>query len=137
MVVKDQAQVEKQVKTRPVTRLKVLCKILFEQYLFGYNETKFIFHQMARKYVREEVYKPWKILKAMDMAPKGSLNYRGIETLRLVELLQKWERGFLPSSTAIQDKAHKMFEVGQTVCPIKQIISPLGEMFTFEYERTL
>jgi hypothetical protein len=73
----------------------------------------------------------------MDMAPKGSLNYRGIETLRLVELLQKWERGFLPSSTAIQDKAHKMFEVGQTVCPIKQITSPLGEMFTFEYERTL
>jgi hypothetical protein len=92
---------------------------------------------MARKYVREEVYKPWKILKAMDMAPKGSLNYRGIETLRLVESLQKWERGFLPSSTAIQDKANKMFEVDQTVCPIKQITSPLGEMFTFEYERTL
>jgi hypothetical protein len=30
-----------------------------------------------------------------------------------------------------------MFEMGQRVCPIKQVTSPLGEMFSFEYERTL
>ena len=80
-------------KTRNVTRLKVVCKVLFEMFLFCYDETRFVFHQMARKFVREEIYKPWKILKAMDMSPKGSLNYRGIETLRHVECLQKYERG--------------------------------------------
>lgn len=106
-------------KTRSVTHLKVVCKVLFESFVFGYHETRLVFHQMVWKYVREEVSKPWKILKAMDMAPKGSLNYRGLETLRQVESLQKWERGFLPGSISIQDKANKMFEVGQTVCPIK------------------
>jgi len=124
-------------KTRNVTRLKVVCKVLFEMFLFGYDETRFVFHQMARKFVREEIYKPWKILKAMDMSPKGSLNYRGIETLRHVECLQKYERGFLPSSSSVQEKAQRMYEVGQELCPIKQETSPLGEMFSFEYERTV
>jgi hypothetical protein len=87
--------------------------------------------------VRQVLYVPWKILKAMDMAPKGSLNYRGIETLWQVESLQKWGRGFLPATSVIQDKAKRMFEMGQRVCPIKQVTSPLGEMFSFEYERTL
>lgn len=124
-------------KTQPITRLKVLCRVIFGGYLFGVQETKLVLHQLARDYGRNEVYKPWKILKAMDLAPKGSLNYRGIETLRRAEGLQKWELGFLPSRSNLQEKARRMYEVGQTVCPIKHTPSELGEMFIFDYEPTL
>jgi hypothetical protein len=68
-------------RTKPTTRLRALCKAVFNGFVFGVQETKFVLHQLARKYVRAEVFVAWKILKAMDLAPKGSLSYRGIETL--------------------------------------------------------
>jgi hypothetical protein len=114
-------------RTRPIIRLKVVCMALFEYFVFGYHETKLVFHDIACKYVRQEVYVPWKILQAMDTA----------QTLRQVKSPQKWERGLLPGTTVIQEKATRMYEMGQRACPIKQITSPLGEMFSFEYERTL
>lgn len=54
-----------------------------------------------------------------------------------MEGLGKWEQGLLPASSTIQEKAQRMYQRGQVVCPICPTPSPLGEMFTFEYEPTL
>ncbi len=123
--------------TKTINQLKAVCRALFESFIFGAHETKLFLHNMIRKYVQAEVFVAWKILKAMDLAPKGSLNYRGIETLRSVEGLGKWEQGLLPASSTIQEKAQRIYQRGQVECPIRRTPSPLGEMFTFEYEPTL
>jgi hypothetical protein len=39
----------------------------------------------------------WQVLRAFDLSPVSGLNYNGIETLRKVEELEKYERGILPS----------------------------------------
>lgn len=59
----------------------------------------------------------------MDLAPKGSLNYRGIETLRQVEGLDKYGQGFLPSSSLIQDQARKMYEKGNKYAQSGRLIA--------------
>ncbi len=92
-------------KTQPITRLRAICMALFGSFIFGVHEMKLVLHNLIRKYIRAEVFVAWKILKAMDLAPKGSLNYRGIETLRQVECLEKWEQGLLPSSSTIKEQA--------------------------------
>jgi hypothetical protein len=59
------------------------------------------------------------------------------ETLRKVECLGKWEQGFLPSSSCVQEKANQMYQRGQVECPITHVNSALGEMYQFEYEQML
>lgn len=123
--------------TKPIKRLRVLCKVLFEQCVFGEEETRSVLTSVVRKYVRSEVFVPWKVLKAMDLAPKGSLNYQGLEILRGVEGLDKWEQGSLPARSTVQKQGRKMYEVGQQIIPIKAVDCDLGEMFMFEYEPKL
>lgn len=123
--------------TKPINRLRILVKVLFQNFIFGVDATSSVLSSLVRKFVRSSVFVPWKILKAMDLAPKGSLNYRGIETLRQVEGLSPWEQGLLPSRSTIQSQAKKMYVKGQQVIPIKAVDCPLGEMFQFDYERKL
>lgn len=123
--------------TKPVTRLRVVADVLLQNFLFGVDATSSIFTSLVRKFVRSSVFVPWKILKAMDLALKGSLNYRGIETLRQVEGLAPWEQGLLLSRSAIQSQAKKLYLKGQEVIPIQAVDCPLGEMFQFDYERKL
>ena len=73
-------------------------------------------------YARTEVYVPWKILKAMDLAPKGCLNYCGIEVLREVEGLDRYEQGMLPSRSSVQKVARKMYDVGQEIIQFLLIV---------------
>jgi len=72
---------------------------------------------------------------AMNLAPKGSSNQRGIETFRQAENLAPWEQGLLPSRSAIQSQARKMYMKGQEVISIKALECPLEELFQFDYER--
>jgi hypothetical protein len=123
--------------TKPIKRLRTITKVLFDCCIFGADETRSVLMTLTRKFIRSEVFVPWKILKAMDMAPKGSLNYTGIEVLRGVEGLDKWEQGALPARSTIQKQARKMYDVGQQIIPIMPVQCPLGEMFMFDYERKL
>ena len=123
--------------TKPINRLRILVKVLFQNFIFGVDATSSVLSSLVQKFVRSSVFVPWKILKAMDLAPKGSLNYRGIETLRQVEGLSPWEQGLLPSRSTIQSQAKKMYVKGQQVIPIKAVDCPLGKMFQFDYERKL
>ena len=123
--------------TKPISRLRLLCKVLFDCCIFGVEETRSVLLSLTRKFVRTEVFLAAKILKAMDTAPKGSLNYRGLEVLRQVEGLSPWEQGLLPSRTSVQNRAREMHERGQEVIPLKAVECPLGEMYQFDYERTL
>lgn len=76
---------------------------------------------------------PWKILKVMDLAPKGSLNYCGIKMLWQVESLDKYQQGLLPSTSSVKVPAENMYQKGQEVCPIVKVDSKLGAMYKYEY----
>jgi hypothetical protein len=121
-------------RTRPITRVKALSKVLFKNFIFGVKNQRWC---CIKKYVRSKGFVPWKIHKAMDLAPKGSLNYHGIGTMKQVEVLDKYQQGLLPSSSCVKDQAKKMYAKGQDVCPIVRVDSKLGEMYKFEYEQTL
>ncbi len=99
--------------------------------MFRVQELKLVLYQQVHKYIQKEVYVPWKILKAMDLAPMGSLKYRGIAMPRQVEGLEKWKQGCLPANSTIQERAKRMYDAGQMVCPITHIDSELGEMCHF------
>jgi len=123
--------------TKPVNRLRVFTKSLFDYCIFGADVTAIVLRGLARTYARTEVYVPWKILKAMDLAPKRCLNYHGIEVLREVEGLDRYEQGMLPSRLSVQKVARKMYDVGQEIIPIIPVDCPLGEMYKFDYKRKL
>jgi hypothetical protein len=54
----------------------------------------------AKKWLRRNVFSPWKVLKAMDLAG-GSLNYKRIEVIRGLETGGKcYYRGSVLPSTA-------------------------------------
>ena len=52
--------------------------------------------------MREYVWQAWKFQKAIDLCPCGGLNYSGIEALRTIEELKKWEQGSMPSFQTVR-----------------------------------
>lgn len=84
------------------TRLRAVVDAIFKSKIFGEPYTSMVLHDMSKKYARKYVFKPWKILEAMDLSPSGAFNFQGLETLRGIECLQKYERGFLPASSPVQ-----------------------------------
>jgi hypothetical protein len=123
--------------TKPLSRLRVIVTVLFDNAIFGVEETRFMWMRLARKCTRGEVFLPWKILKAMDLAPRGALNYSGLEVLRSVEGLGWYEQGLLPARSTIQKQARRLYEVGQTVIPIEAVECRFGEMYQFDFEKKL
>ncbi len=92
-------------KTQPVTRLRAICDALFSNVIFGVEATRTVLEEIYNKHFFTEqrrVFLPWKILRAIDMSIAGSLNYNGVETLRSVEELGRYQRGILPSRSQIQ-----------------------------------
>jgi hypothetical protein len=123
--------------TQQYTRLRTVCEALFEKAIFGADATNKVLKEISKKYVRNCVYVPWKVLRALDLTVNGGINYNGIEILRSVEELDHFERGFLPSRADVQRCASRLHELGQQKIPVRKIGCSLGELFAFDYEKQL
>jgi len=124
-------------KTQAVTWLHILCETIFDDCIFGAEATKKVMAEMyKRHYFKEQrgLFAPWKVLRAIDQSAVGGLNYNGIETLRSVEGLEKYERGVLPSRLVVQRASYDLQEIGQTLVPFEKKESNLGEMYQYNYE---
>ena len=72
-----------------------------------------------RKYLRDNVFTPFNILKRMDLAG-GRLNFGGIEVLRSVETDGiSHTRTILPSTSALQECAKAIEQFGSKLFPYK------------------
>jgi hypothetical protein len=93
----------------------------------------------AKTYLREYVFHPMKILRAMDLAG-GTLGYAGYEIIRNLETDgEKFKRGcLLPSTTEIQRWAKKVEDVAKVLCPMRNYMTPHGECIEMsDYKKTL
>jgi len=102
--------------THPLTRLRVVCEALFDKCLFGVEATTLMLQELSRKKifdVHKKKFLPWKVLRAIDLSIGGCLNYSGVDALRSVEGLERYERGILPSRSSIQRAAFKLHEIAQ------------------------
>ena len=100
-----------------------------------------VVHESVMKYckhwLRENLFHPLEILKAMDLAG-GTLGFEGYEILRSVETRgQKHYRGLLPSTSDLQRWAKVVEQVGNSLCPVFFTDTPHGECVQFDYEKAL
>jgi len=123
--------------TQASTRIKVLLDAIFKVKIFGEPCTSTALHDLAKDYSRKNVFKPWKILKAMDLSPSGAFNYQGLEAFRAIEGLERYERGFLPSSAGVQRCAYELHDVAKELIPFSNQTINGAEVFQFDYEKKL
>ena len=127
-------------KTQAVTRLRAVADAVFTNAIFGAEATKIVFEEICSKFIstsQKRTFLPWKILRAIDLCMAGSLNYNGVETLRTVEGLGRYERGILPSRSQIQRASYALHDLGQMYIPFEKKDCAIGEMFAYDYERFL
>jgi hypothetical protein len=122
-------------KTQSITRLRMLVEAVFESQLFGSFLTGKVLKEITTTYARRNVFLPWKVLRSIDLAINGGINFTGVEALRKVEDLGSYERGFLPSRAMIQLCAKQLHELGQHLIPFSKVDCQLGEMYQFDYEK--
>ena len=110
------------------------------------GEARLSMIECVRKHVRNHLFPPWKILKAMDLAG-FNLSLAGIEVLRGVDCANKYSRGFLPSKSSILRAARKVEASADSLCPFNMIgrvyeeddtttDSDFGEGFEFDVVKT-
>jgi len=68
------------------------------------------------------------VLRVIDLSSVGGLNFNGIETLQMVEELEPYQWGILPSQSNIQNTSHELREFGQQHIPFHQNQFNLGEV---------
>jgi len=127
-------------KTMPITRLRVICEVLFKKCIFGVEATKDMLSELYKQFYYKEqrnVFAPWKVLRAIDLSSVGGLNYNGLETLRNVEVLERYQRGVLPSRSSVQKASYELHDIGQGVIPFHRKECHIGEMYQYDYERFL
>jgi hypothetical protein len=91
------------------------------------GEVKACMINRVRSYLRNHVFSPWKILKAMDIAG-FTLSLAGLEVLRGVDVQGKYVRGILPSKSTILRAARKLEAAANRFCPFRMI----GRMYQDE-----
>jgi hypothetical protein len=126
--------------SHPITRLRVITDTLFSKLIFGAEATATVLDEVYEKYVvpkQRRIFLPWKILQAIDLTISGSLNFNGVEVMRSVENLGRYERGILPSRSQIQRASYELHRIGQEIIPFERRESELGEMFSYDYEKLL
>lgn len=97
----------------------------------------------VRKYIRNQLFTPWKILKAMDLAG-FNLSLAGIEVLRRIDSANKYNQGLLPSKSSILRVARKVEANADALCPFTMIgrafddssNDEVGEGFEFDVLKT-
>jgi hypothetical protein len=110
------------------------------------GEARLSMIERVRKHVRNHLFPPWKILKAMDLAG-FNLSLAGIEVLRGVDGANKYSRGFLPSKSSILRAARKVEASADALCPFNMIgrayeeavttnDADFGEGFEFDVVKT-
>jgi hypothetical protein len=97
----------------------VLINALWDD-LFLMGEAQVCMVERVRKYVRDSLFTPAKILKQMDLAG-FNLSLSGIEVLRSIDCQNKYSRGFLPSKSSILRAARKLEANADNLCPFKMI----------------
>jgi hypothetical protein len=124
-------------RTQAITRLRTLCNIILDGRLFGNFATDTVMKEVCTRYARKSVFVPWKVLRSIDLAINGGINYTGLESLRAVEELEKNQYGCLPSRSAVQQCAYQLQELGQNVVTMERVPSNLGECYQFNFEKQL
>ncbi len=77
------------------------------------------------------------MLKANDRAINGGINFTGLESLRKVEELEEYQKGFLPARSSVQQCAANLHLLGQSLIPFEKVECQLGEMYQFDYEKMI
>jgi hypothetical protein len=74
------------------------------------------------------------VLRVIDLSSVGGLNFNGIETLQMVEELEPYQWGILPSQSNIQKSSHELDElISQHHLPSCRKQSNLGEVYQFDF----
>ena len=75
----------------------------------------------AKLWLQKNVFTPWNILKNMDLAG-GSLNYKGLEVLRKVEIEGKkyYRGGVLPCTADLKRAAKRLETIGDELIPFEE-----------------
>ena len=88
-----------------------------------------------RIFYREHIFVPHNVLKNMDYSG-GTLNYQGIELLRVVERDFfsgcKYFNCIFPSKTTIIRYGNKAEKHGSSIAPLKSLYVPSGECFDLD-----
>ncbi len=124
-------------RTQCMTRLFAVKEVIFDNELFGSFAMQKAMKEMATKYARKNIFLPWKVLRSIDLEINGGINYTGVEALRQVEELQKYQQGFLPCRTSIPNCAAELHQLGKNLIPFERVNSDLGEMYQFHYEKLI
>jgi len=122
-------------RTQGLTRLRALVEVVFDNNLFGAFETDKVLKEVTTKYARKTVFVPWRVLRSIDLAINGGINFTGIEALRKAEELGSHQRGMLPSRGMVQKCAMELHVLGQELIPFERLSCPLGEMYKFHHEK--
>jgi len=120
-----------------MTRLYAVKEVIFDNELFGSFAMQQVMKEMATKYARKNIFLPWKVLRSIDLEINGGINYTGVEALRQIEELQKYQQGFLPCRTSIQKCAAEYHQLGQNLIQFEKVNSDLGEIYQFHYEKLI
>jgi len=122
-------------RTQSITRVRALYDVIFTNQLYGPVATETVVKEMSKAYARKHIFIAWKVLRSVDMAINGGINFTGVEALRQVENLGRYERGFIPGRSSIQRCAAELHQVGQEIIPFYKVPSELGEMYQSHYEK--
>ena len=98
--------------------------------------------QAGQKFVRKQcrkTYTAWGLCKAKDTCHQGCLNLQGIEAVRQVEDLEKYERGMLPSKSSVWREGDELLrKVGYPTFKVThQDNLSLGEVVMLDFERVV
>jgi ferredoxin-thioredoxin reductase catalytic subunit len=85
------------------------------------GEVKECMVNKVRTYLRNHIFSPWKILKAMDLAG-FNLSLSGLEVLRRIDVGEaKYVRGILPSKSTMLRTARKLEAAAESHCPFQML----------------
>jgi len=126
--------------THAISRLRTVCDCIFGAAVFGATATKAVLSEVHKKYILAEhqrTFSNWRVLRAIDLSPVSGLNYNGVEILRSVEELGKYERGVLPSRSSIQKCSAELYQMGQELIPFHRKECALGEVYQYDFEKAV
>jgi hypothetical protein len=94
--------------------------------------------KLARKYLRENIFTPYNILREMDLAG-GTLSYEGIDVLRRVETcgVKRFRGSIIPSKSEIKRMAGTVEWYACQFCPFTAKHTTKGESIEFDFAKLM
>jgi hypothetical protein len=109
-----------------IKQLHALVEVVFDKELFGSFAKQKVLKEISLKCAQRNVFLPWKVIRRIDLAINGGINFNGNEALRKVEDLSAYQRGFLPSQQSVQLCSARLHDLGQELIPFERVNSQLG-----------